>query len=614
MNSTRRFDPSRLLAVGALITAVFVVLIIRLGRLQLVYSEVYLRQSQTNRVRVLEKPPLRGLMYDRNGELLVDNYPSYTLLAVPAMIDGNPAIRDSLVSLIDLTAEEFDERLHRIPKNKYTPVRIMRDLPFTSMAALEERRARMPGIMFRIEPKRAYPHPIAPHTLGHIGELQEEQAAKYPNLEPGDIVGLAGLEERWNSQLIGVRGYDYMEVDALGRAVGPLPGAEPIPPESGSDLILTLDLSLQKLAEELLGEQAGAVVCMEPKTGEVLAIASKPDYPPETFAGLLTPDEWKTLQEDPSTPLMHRAVQGYYPPGSIFKMAVLAGGLESETITPSWKVTCAGGYQLGRRWFRCWNRAGHGEVDHGLSIEASCDVFYYLLGMRMGIDKFHDYVSRFGFGQPTGIDLPHESGGLLPNREFMDRRYGENRWTSGHLFNNSIGQGDVLVTPIQSTVYTSALANGGWWITPHLVREIRGPDGRREEPEYTERHETGFSQEVLDMVREDMLRVTEGKLGTARWLYDPRMHVAGKTGTAQNPHGEDHALFVAFAPYDDPKIACTVVVEHGKHGSTAAASIAFKLIRHYLNLDEATWQQYRWKIIQSQRREQQQAQQEEPLE
>lgn len=602
MDMQRRFDANRLLALVVLFTALFFVLTIRLARLQLVQSEIYLRQSQTNRVRIVEKPPLRGLMYDRNGQLLVDNFPSYTLLAIPEMIDNNPGVRDSLIELTGISGEEFDRRLHKVAGNRYTPMRILRDIDFKLLASMEERRAHLPGIMFRVETKRAYPNPIAPQTLGHIGEMKEDQQDRYPDLRPGDIVGLSGLEERWNGELIGRTGYEYVEVDALGRAIGPLEGVEPIPAEAGSDLILTLDLELQRYAEELMGEMTGATVAIQAKTGEVLAIVSKPDYPPETFAGLLLPDEWAKLQADPQTPLLHRAVQGVYPPGSIFKPAVLTAGLASETINENWKITCVGGYQLGRRWFRCWNRGGHGEVEHNKSISQSCDVFYYLLGMRMGMDTFHDQIQRFGFGRRTGIDLPHESEGLLPSRSFMNRRYGEKKWTLGHMFNVSIGQGDVLVTPLQAAVFTNALANGGWWITPHLVKTIQRPDGSEQIPPVAERHETGFSHEYLDLVRQDMLDVIEKPLGTAHWLRDPRLKIAGKTGTAQNPQGPDHALFIAFAPFEDPEIAVAVVIEHGKHGSTAAAPIAFKLIRKYLGYDEITWQRYRWRILQKQRK------------
>jgi len=611
MNYSRRFDQSRLLSIGVLVSTLFLVLLVRLARLQLVHSDLYLRQSQTNRVRIIEKPPLRGLMYDREGRLIVDNFPSYTLLAIPEMLDHDPDVRDRLIELINMDAEEFNRRLHRIPGNRYTPVRILRDIDFATLASIEERRAHLPGIMFRVETKRAYPHSTAPQTLGHIGEMKEDQQDRFPDLQPGDIVGLSGLEERWNGELMGRTGYEYVEVDALGRAIGPLEGIDPIPAEAGSDLILALDLELQMYAEELMADQAGAVVCIEPKTGEVLAIVSKPDYPPETFAGLLTPDAWKQLQDDPLTPLLHRAVQGVYPPGSIFKPAVLVAGLASETIDENYKVTCVGGYQLGKRWFRCWNRGGHGEVEHEESISQSCDVFYYLLGLRLGMDKFHDQIQRFSFGRRTGIDLPHENDGLLPSRNFMNRRYGEGRWTSGHLFNVAIGQGDVLITPLQAAVFTSALANGGWWITPHLVKRIQRPDGSEQIPPVAERHETGFSPDIIELVRHDMLEVVEKPLGTAHWLKDPRLQVAGKTGTAQNPQGPDHALFIAFAPFDDPEIAVAVVIEHGKHGSTAAAPVAFKLIRKRLGFDELTWQRYRWRMLQRQR---QQGQPEGPIE
>jgi len=591
-----RFDPTRLTAMILVSVLVCLVLVFRLARLQLIQADQYLRQSQTNRVRVVEKPPLRGLMLDRHERLLVDNYPSYTLMAVPRVVRQNPEMRDTLLAITGLDSVEFEKRLNKIPGNWYTPVRMLRDVSFEMMAAIEERRARIPGVHFRVEVKRAYPNPIASHTLGHIGELLDHRVKEYPGYQEGDIVGLAGLEQRWNQLLTGQRGYDYLEVDAKGRVIGPIPGMDDQLPSPGSDLVLTLDYELQELAEQLLDSTAGSAVAIEPATGEVLVLASVPDYPPETFADALLPQEWKALQDDPQKPLLHRAIQGMYPPGSTFKMAVLAAGLESGTISTRWETVCNGGYQLGRRFFKCWNHAGHGEVSHRLSIESSCDVYYYLIGRQMGIDVFHEYTSRFPFGRVLGIDLPHEKAGILPSKEYLDKQYGGG-WTDGHLFNISIGQGDVLVTPLQAATYAASLANGGWWIDPHMVKYTKDDDRYLEPDLPLERHETGLSKRVIGIVRDDMLAVTEGARGTASWLYDPRLQVAGKTGTSQNPHGEDHALFVAFAPFEDPQIAVAVVVEHGEHGSTAAAPIAYKLIRQYLGLDEETWQQYRWSVL-----------------
>lgn len=608
-----RFDPNRLTALILISAVVFFVLIVRLARLQIVQSEIYLRQSQTNRVRVLEKPPLRGLMYDRDGRLLVDNYPSYTLMGVPRVVEQGAGTIDTLLAITGLARDEFDRRLHRIAGNRYTPVRLMRDVPFAMMAAIEERRARLPGVHFRVEVKRAYPNPVAPHTLGHIGELKEERAGEYPAFQAGDIVGLAGLEQVWNGALTGEKGYEYLEVDAQGRIIGPLPGMESKPARPGADLVLTLDLDLQLLAEQLLDTLAGAVVAIEPATGELLALASKPDYPPETFAGALSEQEWEALQADTLDPLLHRAVQGTYPPGSTFKMAVLSAGLASGSIDTSWTVYCPGGYQLGRRFFRCWKREGHGRVNHRLSIESSCDVFYYLLGRQLGIDVLHQYASRYPFGRTTGIDLPHERPGLLPDRRYLDERYGPGGWTEGHLFNTAIGQGDVLATPLQLAMYAVTLANGGWWVQPHLVRAIREGGSERAPQRSLRRHETGFPPEVMEIVRRDMLAVTEGSRGTAHWLHDPRMQVAGKTGTSQNPQGPDHALFIAFAPYEQPRIAVAVVVEHGEHGSTSAAPIAYKLIRRRLGLDEETWQRYRWSVLREQAERRKQLEQEEQL-
>ncbi|MBD3167567.1 penicillin-binding protein 2, partial [bacterium] len=519
-----------------------------------------------------------------------------SLYAVPREIRENPAAEDTLLKLIDIDREEFRRRLGRIRNNRWTPVRILRDVHFRTYAAIEERKVHMPGVLFLIEPKRAYRYRLAAHTLGHIGELKEEEANRYEDLEAGDVVGLAGVEKTWNDALMGKKGYNYMEVDAHGRTVGPLPNADPIPPQPGSDLLLTLDLELQQYCEDLMHEKVGSIVAIEPATGEVLAIVSKPDYPPETFANVLSTEEWRTLQEDPDTPLLHRAVMGAYPPGSIFKMAVLAAGLQTNTVTLRSKVTCEGGYLLGNRWFNCWLKSGHGEVTHQGAIESSCDVYFYLLGREMGVDAFHEQISRFRFGQRTGIDLPTESAGLLPDRDYFNRRYGKN-WTDGLLFNIAIGQGEVLTTPLQAAAYTAALANGGWWYEPHLVHKVHHIDGREEQPEYAVRHDAGFDADIMEVVREDMLRVTEGAIGTAAWLYDPRIHVPGKTGTAQTPHGDDHAWFVAFAPYEEPEIAVAVLVEHGEHGSTAAAPLAFKTIRKWLGLDEGWWRAYRAKVL-----------------
>ncbi|MBZ0264438.1 penicillin-binding protein 2 [bacterium] len=597
MSETAQFSRLRLFFLIFIMTVFFLILSYRLLRLQVMQSETYLQQSETNRMRIVEVAPLRGLMFDRNQNLLVDNYPSYELMVVPKAIHENPAAKDTLLALIGLEEEEFDRRLGRIRKNLYKPVRILHDVSFSLYAAIEERKIYLPGVSFEVHPKRAYLYNLLTHTLGHIGELKESDSQRRRGLEAGDIIGLSGIEQVWNDSLMGKKGYLYKEVDVVGRIIGDIPNVAPIPPVEGADIILSIDLELQRYSEELLGENPGSVVAIEPATGEVLVLASKPDYPPETFANVLTQEQWKALQEDPDTPLIHRAVQGVYPPGSIFKMGVLGAGLQTATIDTNWSVTCVGGYQLGRRWFKCWNKAGHGEVKHRTAIESSCDVYFYLLGLKLGIDKFHTQLSQFGFGSKTGIDLPHESEGLLPSGQYFRKRYGEN-WSEGHLFNIAIGQGEVLVSPLQAAVYTACLANNGWWKTPHLVKGTK--HGETIFPvDEVETHKVSLDSEVIDILRRDMLRVTEGPRGTAKWLYDPRVQVAGKTGTAQNA-GEDHAWFVAFAPYDDPKIAVAVLVEFGEHGSTAAAPIAYKVIRKHLGLDEETWQQYRWKIIREQ--------------
>jgi penicillin-binding protein 2 len=400
-------------------------------------------------------------------------------------------------------------------------------------------------------------------------------------VQAGDIVGKSGIELQYDNLLRGEKGVKFIQVDALGRELGEVYKETAVPPVPGPDLYLTLDLHLMNYADSLLGDRPGSVVALDPWTGEVFVLLSKPRYNPELFSGVMSPETWKQLQDDPDKPLLHRAIQSGYPPGSTIKMAILAAALESGTINERYMANCPGVFQLGRRPYRCWKPEGHGSVGVLKSLEESCDVFYYKVGLETGLDVLESMLKAFHFGSPTGIDLDSEIKGLVPGKDYYDRRYGPRGWTRGLIPNISIGQGELLVSPVQMARYAAILATRGRCPQLHIYGGL-SPVGWQPFEEREFPYETlGLHPETWDIIQEGMRRVLHGEHGTACWL-NPQTPMGGKTGTAQNPHGEDHAWFVAFAPYGNPQIAVSVLVEHGEHGSTAAAPIAVKLIQESL--------------------------------
>jgi penicillin-binding protein 2 len=358
-------------------------------------------------------------------------------------------------------------------------------------------------------------------------------------------------------------------------------------PVAGKTLHLTLDAKLQTMAESLLVGKTGAIVAIEPSTGEVLAIASSPTYDPNIFAGAVLSSDWGKLLSDPVKPMLNRAVQATYPSGSAIKMAMLTEGLESGDISVDWKVSCGGALRVGNRSFACWRKQGHGRMGVLDAVEQSCDVFFYTLGLRIGVDGVHRAMMRYHLGMKTGIDSGTELAGLAPSEDYYNRRYGPNGWTRGFIPSIAIGQGEVLVTPLQMCAFIAAIADGHVWRQPHLVREILDPStGKVEVPDNHTSQPIDATPETIELIREATRRVVMGAHGTAHSLCDPELVMAGKTGTAQNPHGEDHAWFVAYAPFDNPQIAVCVLVEFGGHGSSAAAPLAGQLMRAYLKKEK----------------------------
>ena len=556
---------------------------IRIGYLQLYQGDRYLKQSEDNRLKVVDLSPVRGLIFDRLGRIIVENTPSYSIVSAPTNILDNPQTMFRLRKIFREPDDNGWENSARKFIDKRPEIKLKRDIEFASLAAVETNRYFLPGISVKVESKRFYPYHTAVHIIGYLGEISSSELSLFKGSRAGDIVGKKGIEKSYNQQLFGQRGYEIVEVNACGHEIRGVQGRDNLPPMNGSDIHLTIDLELQMLAEDLLSGKQGAVVAIDPNNGDILAMASAPDYNPEVFAGVIRKDDWESLVQNPGKPLLNRCIQGTYPPGSITKMVILAAALEEELVTPQRKIFCPGYMQLGRRTFRCWKEGGHGSVDALKAIEQSCDVYFYQLGLELGINKMAEYLNNFGFGVNSGVDIENESAGLVPDSSYMNRRYGEGKWTRGHLLNIAIGQGDLLVTPLQLAVYCAALANGGKIVVPHLLKGMvyHNPDKWKGYKPSFHKIE-GVSARTLDILRQGMLNVVAAEHGTASWLKNPNLAVAGKTGTAQNPHGEDHALFIGFAPYENPVIAVCAIVEYGEHGSTTAAPIVMKIIKRYL--------------------------------
>jgi penicillin-binding protein 2 len=562
--------------------AFFAVLGVRLFVLQILQGADFRVKSDSNRIRLIEIAPPRGVMRDRKGRLLLTNRSSYTCYGVPSELWGDKEGMQLLARALQIPPEHLENQMIKPFRRTFLPMRLKRDLSFQELSAFEELRDRIPGAFLEIEQKRYHFNQLAAHALGYVAEVAPEEIDKFPGVKSGDLVGKRGLERLYDEQLRGTKGYRFSIVNAYGQEIAEEQSLERVEPKPGKELWLTLDLDLQAMAESLLVDKIGAIVAMDVHTGGVLCIASSPTYDPDIFAGRLDADQWNMLLTDKDKPMLNRAVQTMYPPGSTVKMSMLLEALQSGTISPSFSISCPGSYTVGNRTFKCWKKGGHGHVDVLRSIEQSCDVFYYRVGMLLGVDGVHDAFDRVHFGRQTGIDQTSEAAGLIPSVAYYDKRYGESGWTKGFIPSISIGQGEVLVTPIQLCAYACALADGKYWRQPYLVDGVYDPDTqtleRRQPPEPDPIDAT---PENIAVVREGMRLVVWGA-GTAARQQDPQVKIAGKTGTAQNPHGDDHAWFVGFAPVEDPIIATCVLIEFGMHGSSAAAPLSKEIMKHYV--------------------------------
>ena len=552
----------------------------RLFQMQILHRIEYDKKSTDNSIKSIELQPLRGVFYDRNYKVLVSNVPAYTIRVTPAYYDTS---LNKVLEAVIGTEPGYVKSL--LQKNriysKFLPVKVRRGVDFRVIAWFEENSEHLTGVDYIIEMQRFYPAGvIASHAFGYTKEVSPEQLAREKDLyKPGDYVGHSGIEKIYEKLISGKKGYNYVLVDSRQRKIGKYhDGKEDLLPIKGTDLVLSIEASAQKVAEEELKGKRGALVAIEPTSGEILAMVSSPDYDLNRFSYFTPKSFLDSIYVDPFTPLFNRATVSVHPPGSTFKMLSAIAALDMGIITTSYTSTCGGGFTFGR-FFKC--HGNHGTVNVITAIEKSCNSFFYRLIYKIGIDKWKEYASRFGFGSNTGVDLTEEIPGLIPDENYYIKRYGEN-WPRSIMASLGIGQGEVSVTPLQLAQYVSMIANDGKTKTPHVVRGYIDENTEKLVTlEYKEIN-AGVSQSALDIVKEAMYLVVNGH-GTATHIRLPDIAICGKTGTAQNPHGKDHAWFVGFAPYENPKIAIAVLVENVGFGGTHAAPIAKKVIQAYMN-------------------------------
>ncbi|WP_129138743.1 penicillin-binding protein 2 [Modicisalibacter coralii] len=596
-----RLFRNRSLLAALLVILMSGALVARLVYLQVFQHEVYTTRSENNRVRVEPLPPTRGLIYDRNGRLVAENRPTYNLTIVPERVDDLDATLDLLVDILDLPAKEasvFRERAYQ-RQRPYQPALLMSELNEKQIARLAVNRYRLPGVEVEAQLLRYYPDPlIMSHVIGYVGRINAEELA---DLDRGEysgthFIGKTGVEKQYESVLHGKAGLRQVETNARGRVLKELGRTDPAP---GKDITLTIDERLQQLAYDLLDDRRGAIVAIQPKTGDILAMASSPGFDSNLFVTGISYDDYKGLRDDHDLPLYNRAIRGQYPPASTVKPYMALAGLYNHVITPEKTIYDPGYYKLPDhdRRYHNWLRWGHGRVDMHRAIEVSNDTYFFTLAHELGIDRLSDFMHRFGFGEDTSYDVYGASSGLMPSREWKRERRGQ-VWFPGETLSVGIGQGYWLATPLQMATAVSVLANRGHWVTPHLAKRIG--DETVDPPPAKEDIELDDGWWTL--VRNAMGDVMSGSEGTARRVgAGLEYRMAGKSGTAQvftldnderynadelEERLHDHALFTAFAPIDDPQIAVAVVIENAGGGSSHAAPLAREITDAWLLPDD----------------------------
>ncbi len=576
-----------------LILLVFAFLTYRLWTLQILQGKRYTVMSEHNRIRLERIPAVRGMVFDRKNRLLINSRPSFDVRYTPGDSQTRETTLRRLANMVDGDSERFMEAVQHTKGSK--GVTLVRDVDWPSVVAVETHRPDLPGVYVSVKARRSYlTDAMTAHVLGYLGEINTKQLQdlRRRGYRRGDAIGQAGLEKRWERHLAGRSGGEKVEVDATGRKVRVIDRLRATP---GHNVVLTLDLDVQRVAYDALNGREGAIVALDVNSGAVLALVSTPSFDPNSFARGMTPDEWRQLMADNETPLHNRALQGHFPPGSTFKVVTALAALQEGVISPTQRLFCGGTYKVGNRTLRDWKKHGHGHIAMHQALVQSCDVYFYQLAQRLGVDKIARYARRFGLGAPTGIDLDGESPGLVPDRAWKRRRFGA-PWYPGETPLVAIGQGFLGVTPLQMASMMATVANGGTVYRPWFVKRVLSAEGEVMEEYGPARTGTvDLRKEHMAFVRKALLDVVHGRRGTGKRARSKIVDIAGKTGTAQvaEMRGEavksedlpyvvrDHAWFVAYAPAEAPEIAVATLVEHGGHGGATAAPITKRVIEAY---------------------------------
>ncbi len=595
----------RLVVCAGAVLVVFFLLLIRFFYLQVLQHDYYHTLAENNRISIVPIIPNRGLMLDRNGAMIAHNYAAYTLEITPSKAGDLESLINELATVVEVAPKDR-KRFRKLLEegHDFASLPIRTRLNDVEVARFAANKFRFPGIDIRARLFRHYPNgEVASHVIGYIGRLTQsdldrlEDDGLAANYTGSDFIGKVGLEGRYEANLHGTTGFEEVETDANGRAVRTLRSTLPV---SGNNLLLSLDARLQEVAERAFGERRGALVAIEPATGGVLALVSKPGYDPNLFVDGIDPQSWEALNSSPDHPLNNRALQGVYPPGSTFKPFMALAALELGKRNPHHAIYDPGYFFLGGgggHRYRDWKTGGHGMVDMHKSIVISCDTYYYGVAQELGIDNIHEFIGKFGFGRRTGIDIDGEAGGLLPSQEWKMRRF-QQKWFAGDTISVGIGQGYNLATPVQLAQAVSVIANKGNVFRPHIVRNIQdGQTNKLTSIEVEPLETIALHPQNLDLVRDAMVDVTRPGGTAAVAGAGAQYRFAGKTGTAQvvamkqnekyderrvQERHRDHALFIAYAPADAPTIALAVLVENGGHGASAAAPIARAVMDFYL--------------------------------
>jgi penicillin-binding protein 2 len=561
-----------------IIVAAFLFFCLKLWQLQVIEGDKYRALSESNRLRIIKTPAPRGIIFDRNRTSLVKDVPFFSVSISPENLKGLDL--DALAKFLGVERSEIEEKLNRKDNSPFIPLKIKEGLSFPEIAHIEAGKSDFPGLFIETDVGREYLFgKVGAHIIGYLGKLTPAQFENpdFRNFPPDALIGQWGVEAVFDKELRGTPGERIIEVDALGRELRLI---QQRPSVKGNDITLSIDIDIQKAVEDEFKDKAGALVAIKPDTGEILALESLPSFDPNVFSRGIQYQDWVSLMEDKKNPMLNRALQSQYPPGSTFKIITATAALEEGVIDLAKKINCTGGIRYGKWTFGCWKKGGHGPIDFHRAIVESCDTYFYEVGRRLGIDKIYKYATALGLGKDTGINLMiKERRGLIPNTEWK-RQKNRLPWYLGETYNAAIGQGYVSVTPIQMARMIATLSNGGTIYPLSLTKGGSKPIGQ-----------LGIKPETIETIKEALAGVVNEPGGTGHAAQSQAVIIAGKTGTAQvigkqrGVSGEkymDHAWFVAFAPVNKPEIALSVFVEHGGHGGTAAAPIARRAIEAYL--------------------------------